>query len=161
MKSRCYTKTCATYPKYGARGIGICEEWLGKDGVKNFVSWSMENGYTDELTIDRTDPQKGYSPDNCRWATYEEQNTHLSMLKTNTSGIVGVSWSKKDKRWVSVISINNKSKRIGSFRTKEEAAIARNKFIDENGLPHQKAIVNSNQEQRFARHTAQMSLFVD
>ena len=33
----------------------------------------MENGYSNKLSIDRIDNEKGYSPDNCRWVTMKEQ----------------------------------------------------------------------------------------
>lgn len=141
IKARCYNPKCVTYKKYGAKGIRVCNEWMGENGFLNFAEWSNENGYNDTLTIDRIDSSGDYSPDNCRWATYEEQNTHLAMLKTNTSGLVGVSWSKKERRWIAMISLNNRAKRIGSFQTKEEAAHARNKFIEENKLPHQKTVL--------------------
>lgn len=48
----------------------ICEEW--KD-YTNFKNWALNNGYQDNLTIDRIDSSKGYSPDNCKWSTWKEQ----------------------------------------------------------------------------------------
>lgn len=72
MKSRCYTKTNKSYHLYGGRGITVCAEWRGN--AKAFYDWAMANGYTDELTIDRINPDGNYEPANCRWATWEEQN---------------------------------------------------------------------------------------
>lgn len=72
MRSRCYLKTNHVYELYGGRGITICDEW--KDDFKAFYDWSVENGYADNLTIDRIDVNKGYSPDNCRWVTQAEQS---------------------------------------------------------------------------------------
>ena len=63
------------YPHYGAKGITVCDEWRKYEA---FSAWAKANGYRDDLTIDRIDASKGYSPDNCRWATYTEQNNHLS-----------------------------------------------------------------------------------
>ena len=73
MHVRCEDKNRDCYRYYGGRGIKVCERWSGKDGFFYFYKWSMENGYSDSLTIDRIDSDGDYEPDNCRWATMEVQ----------------------------------------------------------------------------------------
>ena len=74
MKNRCYNPNCERYNCYGGRGIKVCDEWLGNGGMYRFIRWAMtEGGYEKGLTIDRIDVDGDYCPDNCRFATWEQQ----------------------------------------------------------------------------------------
>lgn len=71
MKKRCYCRNHPHFKDYGGRGITVCAEW--KDDFSAFAKWAIGNGYDDhagkgECTLDRIDPDKGYSPDNCRFS---------------------------------------------------------------------------------------------
>lgn len=61
------------WKNYGGRGITLCDEW---HIFSNFRDWSLNNGYTDELTIDRIDVDGNYEPSNCRWATMKTQGNN-------------------------------------------------------------------------------------
>lgn len=72
MKSRCYNKNKIEYKNYGARKILVCKEW--KENFINFYNWAINNGYKDNLTIDRINNNGNYEPSNCRWVTNKEQS---------------------------------------------------------------------------------------
>lgn len=73
MIQRCTNEKYPRYQNYGGRGISVCEEWKE---YTNFRDWAKTNGYSDQLTIDRIDNNKGYFPSNCRWTTYTAQNNN-------------------------------------------------------------------------------------
>ena len=76
IRARCLNPNYHAYPKYGGRGIGICDEW--RDSFQSFKAWALSNGYASHLSIDRIDGSKGYCPSNCRWATPKEQSRNIS-----------------------------------------------------------------------------------
>ena len=77
MKKRCYWKNYNAYNLYGGRGISVCEEW--KESFEAFEKWALNNGYSDDLTLDRIDIDKNYEPCNCRWATKYIQSNNRSI----------------------------------------------------------------------------------
>lgn len=79
MKIRCYNKNCKAYKDYGGRGISVCDEW--KNDFSAFMKWAYENGYSEELTIDRINVNGNYEPDNCRWATFKTQANNTRQNK--------------------------------------------------------------------------------
>ena len=94
MKARCYNKNNDHYKNWGGRGIAVCDKW------KN----SFENFYEDMgkrpagTTLDRINNDKGYSPENCRWATMKQQennrrNNHLITYNGKTMTIS--QWSER------------------------------------------------------------------
>ena len=124
MKKRCYNANNINYKNYGGRGITICDEWLGENGFQSFVEWAMANGYSDELSIDRIDVNKGYSPENCRWVNSTIQNFNQRIRSDNTTGYTGIE-KRPNGKYVVQISINRKRKYLGVYATLEEAIEAR------------------------------------
>ena len=77
MKNRCNNANMASYKWYGAKGVKVCDEWC--DYAK-FKAWALTNGYADNLSIDRIDPDGDYEPSNCRWITRNENSARAHAL---------------------------------------------------------------------------------
>lgn len=78
MKCRCLHPQHPAYPRYGGRGIRICDEWLD---FAEFQRWALLSGYTDRMTIDRIDSDRGYEPSNCQWLTKSAHSTKTNFEK--------------------------------------------------------------------------------
>lgn len=129
MKNRCLCKTDKNYPRWGGNGITICARWLEKpNGFRNFLEdmGRRPNG----TTLDRIENNKGYSPDNCRWATPYEQMANTSRLSGRTPG---VHYIKARGRWEANIKIGNK-RLTKSLATKSGAIAQRKKWEEEFSL---------------------------
>jgi predicted transcriptional regulator len=128
MKKRCFNKKHKSYKKYGKRGITICNEW--RDHFDTFKDWSHNNGYKENLEIDRKNNDGNYEPDNCRWVT-NQQNLFNKGCYKNKSGYKGVSWYPKYNKWLTRISKNKQRIFVGYFESKSDAAKAYNEKAKE------------------------------
>lgn len=102
MKYRCSNKNGQDWYLYGEKGITVCDEW--SKNYLAFKKWAESNGYQEDLTIDRINSNKGYCPENCRWATPLVQ-------ANNTSRNHVVDWNGESKtiaEWSRVVCIDEK-----------------------------------------------------
>lgn len=104
---------------YSQKGIAVCARWLGANGFSNFLTDMGER--PKGTSLDRIDNTKGYSPDNCRWATPTQQVLNRGMFSNNTSGVEGVYWNKARSIWVAFICKEYKLIYLGSFVDKRDA----------------------------------------
>lgn len=95
MRSRCNNVMAMRYDDWGGRGIGYEKRW---DTFENFYADMGE--CPEGLTLERKDNEKGYSKENCVWATASAQAYNRRLSSKNTSGIKGVHWVKRWARWI-------------------------------------------------------------
>lgn len=81
MIRRCCDPRTCNYDRYGGRGIQVCEAW---HDFNAFYQWSIANGCSLELSIDRIDNDGDYEPSNCRWADAKTQQRNRSVTKRYT-----------------------------------------------------------------------------
>ena len=122
MIKRCfYENDAAVYMHYGARGITVCNSWLTFEGF-----WSdMEDGYSDNLELDRIDVNGNYCKENCRWVEKGLQAYNKRKESKNTSGKTGVSFYKARNQWEAYINFNKKLIKLGYFNSFNDAVKAR------------------------------------
>ena len=98
MRRRCYSPGDKDYPRYGGRGIGICERWRTlPSGFPNFTE-DMGPRPSPLHTLDRINNDGNYEPGNCRWATHSEQNNNKRnnvIIEINGERLNISQWAKK------------------------------------------------------------------
>lgn len=112
MMHRCYNINNQKYPRYGARGITICDEW--KNSYDEFYKWSINNGFQLGLSIDRINNDGNYEPSNCRWTTRKQQmrNTSRNRLITYQNETHSLA------EWCEILNINYSTANVRLFRGK-------------------------------------------
>jgi len=138
MRDRCNNKNKTSYSNYGGRGIKVSKEFDNFKVWLDYVS-SLENYDADGYTLDRINKDGNYEKGNLRWASKLVQAANTSKSKNNTSGYIGVSLTKEKNKYVAQVKINYKQIRVGVFHKAIDAAYARDKYIEENNLPHTKS----------------------
>ena len=112
MKARCNNPKNKDYRWYGEKGIKVCQEWV--EDPSSFETWALQNGYKENLTIDRKDENKDYCPENCTWIPLKEN----SAKKSSTHYITVYNETYSGKEWARILNkgpnfINTKIKRDG------------------------------------------------
>ena len=129
MLARCLNPNDPSFPRYGGRGITVCDRWNSRAGG------SFENFLTDlserppNTTLDRIKSDKGYEPGNCRWLSVGGQqiNRRKPIRQCGTTSIYrGVYWNKQRRKFRALIGLNGKQHHLGCFDSEADAALAYN-----------------------------------
>jgi len=121
MKSRCTNKNTTGYENYGGRGIGYCKEW---ETFAKFID-SLPEGYSDKLTLDRIDNNKGYSKANCQWSNSKTQSNNRRSNRFITLGGV----TKTLQQWIDKFGLKTSTVRMRlHYGWSEERALLTNKL---------------------------------
>ena len=103
---RCYNPKISSYPNYGGRGITVCQEW--RDDFKVFYDWCMQNGWNDNLEVDRYPNNDGnYEPDNCRLTTCKNNcNNKRTNVKLTINGVTktATQWAEQYNQHRSLVA---------------------------------------------------------
>lgn len=123
MKKRCLNPNDKGYKNYGGRGISVCDRW-----VQSFENFLADVGEPPpNCDLDRTNNEKGYSPENCKWVSRSENAFNRRRSPKNKSGKTGVCWNKLHKKWQATIRKNGQVHHLGLFKSIEDAIQARKK----------------------------------
>lgn len=120
MRNRCFNSNNKSFVYYGGRGISVCDEW---NEFLNFEKWAIQNGFEENLTLDRIDVNGNYEPENCRWISQKEQmrNTRVNHLLTYNG------YTKTMADWAEITGIpySTLKQRINKYNYSVEKALTK------------------------------------
>lgn len=120
MRNRCFNPNNKGFVYYGGRGISVCDEW---NEFLNFKKWAIQNGFEENLTLDRIDVNGNYEPENCRWISPKEQmrNTRSNHLLTYNGD------TKTMAEWAEITGIpySTLKQRINKYNYSVEKALTK------------------------------------
>lgn len=120
MISRCKYPSQVHWSRYGGRGISVCDRWQGPNGLWNFIE-DMGDKPSSDLTLHRVNNDGNYEPDNCVWATPEEQANCTSanrILTINGEEATMAQWARRMG-----MSIQTLASRVGKLGMDEHLAV--------------------------------------
>lgn len=135
IKGRALHGNHASAKTYIDRGITLCEEWLEFD---TFKTWAINNGYTDELTIDRKKINENYSPDNCQWVTRTEntKSQHADGHGHNTRVVLN------DMSFISIAAAARYVSEFTSTKLKAIAAALEKRIKNNSNKPYKGFVIS-------------------
>lgn len=124
IKTRCYNPRSTAYKNYGGRGVQVYEDWI--QNFESFYNWSINNGYEENLSIDRIDVNGNYEPLNCRWVDEKTQSRNRRNNRQDTVKITAFGETQAIGNWLEdsrckVKSVATICYRIGAGWTPEDA----------------------------------------
>lgn len=125
INGRCFNPSNNRYGYYGARGVRVCDEWRARSSA--FFNWALAAGWQPGVEIDRIDPDGDYSPNNCRFVTHRQNLTNRRKYRCNPKSDAGSKFKgvrRYRNLWIAQISVNGRTRSLGSFRKEDDAALA-------------------------------------
>lgn len=122
MLHRCYNSATESFPRYGGRGIGVCQKWI--NSYFYFEEWAARTGFRVGLQLDRINNNGGYGPNNCRWTTPRaNSNNRRSTLMLTAFGETksAAEWARDPR---CLVCYNTLKSRINNGRWDQEKAIS-------------------------------------
>lgn len=129
MHRRCYNPQDSKYGSYGGRGINVCDDW---HDVKKFKDWALNNGYQEDLSIERIDVNGNYEPTNCTWIPISEQ----AWNKRNTILIKHQGETKCLSEWCKLLELSE-----GTIRSRYERGETPPKLFRPVGSEHAQRVM--------------------
>lgn len=124
ITQRCRNKNNPAYVYYGNKGVDICKEW--ENNFSTFKEWAEKNGYTDEKSIDRIDPNGNYEPSNCRWVSMQKQQNN----KLNSAFITINEEKLTIAEWAEINKTNKQTLYSKFYRLFEQLGLDRKEIIE-------------------------------